>query len=113
VRLFDVNETGVETTSPHSLTEGWVRASYRSYSGMPEKIVPGEIYEYSFKLPEIANVFKAGHRIKLDITSMSSGKDPDAHTSSYVLSISKPTTHRIYRDAEHKSRIILPVIPKG
>jgi predicted acyl esterase len=113
VRLFDVNESGVETTSPHSLTEGWLRASYRSYSGMPEKIMPGEIYEYSFQLPEIANVFKAGHRIKLDITSMSSGKDPDAHTSSYVLSISKPTTHKIYRDAEHKSRIILPVIPKG
>jgi uncharacterized protein len=122
VRLFDVNEAGVETTSPHSLTEAWLRASYRridkvasapdrpALSGQPERVVPGEINEYVFTLPEMANVFKAGHRIKLDISSMSSGKDPDAHTSSYVLSISKTTVHKIYRDNIRRSRIVLPVI---
>ncbi len=123
VRLTDVNENGVETTWPHSLTEAWLRASYRGLdknvstpyrpmlSGRPERVVPGEIYEYVFTLPEMANVFKAGHRIKLDISSMNSGKDPDAHTGSYVLSISKPTVHKIYRDSEHRSRLVLPVIP--
>jgi predicted acyl esterase len=125
VRLTDVNEAGVETTSPHSLAEAWLRASYRGHdkslsrpdrpvpSGVPERVVPGEIYEYVFTLPEMSNVFKAGHRIKLDISSMSSGKDPDAHTSSYVLSISKPTVHKIYRDSVHRSRLVLPVIPKS
>jgi putative CocE/NonD family hydrolase len=123
VRLTDVNENGVETTSPHSLTEAWLRASYRGLdksastpdrpvlSGKPEPVVPGEICEYAFTLPEVSNVFKAGHRIKLDISSMNSGKDQDAHTASYVLSISRPTVHKIYRDGEHRSRLILPVIP--
>lgn len=125
VRLTDVNENGVETTSPHSLTEAWLRASYRGLdksastpyrpvlSGKQERVVPGEINEYVFTLPEMSNVFKAGHRIKLDISSMNSGKDPDAHTASYVLSISKPTVHKIYRDSEHRSRLILPVVPNS
>jgi putative CocE/NonD family hydrolase len=125
VRLTDVNENGVETTSPHSLTEAWLRASYRGLdksastpyrpvlSGKQERVVPGEINEYVFTLPEMSNVFKAGHRIKLDISSMNSGKDPDAHTASYVLSISTPTVHKIYRDSEHRSRLLLPIIPKS
>jgi predicted acyl esterase len=113
VRLTDINESGMETTSPHSLTEGWLRASYRSLSGKPEQLVPGEMYEYTFRLPEVCNVFKAGHRIKLDISSMNSGKDPDAHTSSYVLSISRTTVHKIYRDNQRRSRLILPVVPKS
>ena len=125
VRITDVNEAGAETTSPHSLSEAWLRASYRGLdkslskpdrpvlSGKSERVVPGEIYEYIFALPEMSNVFKAGHRIKLDISSMNSGKDPDAHTSSYVLSISKPTVHKIYRDSKHKSRVVLPIIPKS
>jgi predicted acyl esterase len=125
VRLTDVDENGVETTSPHSLTEAWLRASYRGIdkgvskpnrpvpSGKREPVVPGEINEYAFLLPEMSNVFKAGHRIKLDISSMNSGKDPDAHTGSYVLSISRPTVHKIYRDSVHRSRLLLPVIPKS
>jgi predicted acyl esterase len=111
VRLFDVNESGVETTSPHSITEAWLRASYRGLGGKQEPVVPGEVYEYVFRLPEMCNVFKAGHRIKLDISSMSTGQDPDAHTGSYVLSISRPTVHKIYRDSKHRSRLVLPVIP--
>lgn len=123
VRIFDVNEAGIETTSPHSLTEAWLRATYRGLdkttskpdrpvlSGIPEKVVPGEIYEYVFILPEMCNVFKAGHRIKIDISSLNSDKDPDAHTGSYVLSISKPTVHKVYRDIQRRSRVVLPVVP--
>jgi predicted acyl esterase len=125
VRITDVDENGVETTAPHSLTEAWLRASFRGIdesmstpyrsvlSGIQEPVVPGQIYEYVFMLPEMSNVFKAGHRIKLDISSMNSGKDPDAHTSSYVLSISRTTAHKIYRDREHRSRLLLPVIPRS
>lgn len=125
VCLFDVNEAGVETTLPHSLTEAWLRASYRNLdkqvsspdqpilSGKQEPVAPGEIYEYVLTLPVMSNVFKAGHRIKLVISSMSSGKDPDAHTGSYVLSISRTTVHKVYRDSKHRSRVVLPVIPKS
>lgn len=125
VKITDVDESGVETTSPHSLIEAWLRASFRGInesmstpyrpvlSGIQERVVPGQIYEYAFTLPEISNVFRAGHRIKLEISSMNSGKDPDAHTGSYVLSISRPTTHKIYRDSEHRSRLLLPIIPKS
>ena len=121
VRLTDVDERGEETTWPMSLTEGWLRASFKGlngtrskpyapfHTGIPEPVVPGLIYEYAFALPEISHVFKAGHRIKLHISSMDSGSDPDSHSSSYVLPISRETLHKIFRDREHRSRVLLPL----
>lgn len=123
VQISDVDLQGKETTWPKPLSEAWLRATHRELdeslsteeepilTGIPKAVVPGEIYEYAFLLPEMLNTFKAGHRIKLSISSMNSWKDPDAHTGDYVLSICQPTLHKIYRDDEHRSRVLLPVIP--
>jgi predicted acyl esterase len=83
------------------------------HSGTPERVVPGEIYEYVFTLPEMSNVFKAGHRIKLEIYSMEHSKDPDMllHYHPHVCS-SRTTLHNIYRDNQHQSHLLLPVILK-
>ncbi len=123
VQISDVDLQGKETTWPKPLSEAWLRATHRELDeslsteeepilpGIPKAVVPGEIYEYAFLLPEMLNTFKAGHRIKLSISSMNSWKDPDAHTGDYVLSICQPPLHKIYRDDEHRSRVLLPVIP--
>jgi predicted acyl esterase len=67
------------------LTRGWLKASYRavdekrSRPGAPfhklvqssiQSVKPGEVYEYQIQILATANLFKAGHRICLDITSM-------------------------------------------
>ena len=125
VRIFDVDEQGNETTWPSPLSEKWLRAPNRGldqskstehepiHTGLPEPVVPGEIYEYAFLMQPVYNTFRKGHRIKLKISSVQTTADPASHTGWYVLSICKPTLHKIYRDDVHKSRVLLPVIPKS
>jgi predicted acyl esterase len=69
----------------------------------------------SSSAPSLAtpNEFKAGHRICLDITSMDSPTGTGAMSGiPYHLGISKSVTHKVYRDAEHPSHLLLPIIPK-
>jgi hypothetical protein len=79
-----------------------------------EPLVPGEVYEYAIEVAPVGNVFKAGHRIKLEIKSMVSPADPDmlVHYHPLVCS-SRTTAHKIYRNKEYPSHLVLPVIPKG
>lgn len=128
VAVKDVRPGGKET----ELTRGWLKASYRSVDeskskpGKPwhphtnmEPVVPGEIYEYRVEINPTSNVFKPGHRLVLEITSMDYPGVPPGrrgiHTRilpSHVCS-SKSTLHKIYRDKDHQSYLLLPVIPKA
>lgn len=120
--LSDVDERGVEQL----LGRGYLKASHRTLDeskSMPlrpyhphmvsEPVVPGQIYKYAIEVTPVVNVFKAGHRMKLEIKSMESPKDPEnlIHFHPHLCS-SKTTVHRIYRDKQHKSCLFLSVIPK-
>ena len=67
------------------MTRGWLKASHRAVDEerskpwrpwhpltrkAQQKIVPGEINEYAIEILSTANMFKAGHRICIDITSL-------------------------------------------
>ena len=69
VRLCDVYPDGRSIF----LTEGIIRARYRgSVEGESvELLEPGEVAEYRFRCYPVANVFRRGHRIRLDVTSSS------------------------------------------
>ena len=69
VRLCDVYPDGRSIF----LTEGIIRARYRgSVEGESiELLEPGEVAEYRIRCYPMANVFKRGHRIRLDVTSSS------------------------------------------
>ena len=64
--------------------------------------------------PATANQFKAGHRICLDITCMDVPTGTGAMTNveyiPYHVCSSKTVSHKIYRDAERPSHLLLPVI---
>ena len=119
VKLSDVDGSGAEVLP---LGTVYLRASHRTLDAdkskpyapwhphlISEKIVPGEIYEYAIELLPLSHVFKAGHRIKLEISSMEHAKDPDMllHYHPHVCS-SRTTLHNIYRDNEHRSHLLLP-----
>lgn len=123
VKIWDIDEKGEEVLS---LGTVYLKASHREID--PEKsrpyapwhphthaeeIKPGEIYEYAIELLPLGNVFKAGHRIKLGIYSMEHAKDPDMllHYHPHVCS-SLTTVHKIYRDLQHQSYLLLPVVPQ-
>ncbi len=120
VKLFDVAPTGAETR----LGKGYLKASHRALDPVKSKphspyhthtkaepVTPGKIYEYSIGLGAITNVFKKGHRIKLEIESMESARDPEMqiHFHPHLCS-SKTTLHKIYRNKKYQSHLILPLI---
>jgi putative CocE/NonD family hydrolase len=112
------------------LTRGWLKASYRAVDEQRSKpwapfhkltraavapVAPGEIVEYKIQVLGTANRFKAGHRICLDITSMDVPTGTGAMTNveyiPYHVCSSQTVTHRIYRDAERPSHLLLPIVP--
>jgi hypothetical protein len=120
VKLSDVAPTGKEAP----VAKGWLKASHRALDtakskpynpyhphASAEPVRPGEINEYAIGLGNIVNVFKAGHRIKLEIESMESPRDPDIQIHYHPhLNSSKTTLHKIFRNREYRSHLVLPVI---
>lgn len=51
------------------LTDGIIRCRYRDSFEEPEFMIAGTIYRVEIELPATANLFRAGHSIRLDIAS--------------------------------------------
>ncbi|HEX7534579.1 MAG TPA: hypothetical protein VF343_04930, partial [Syntrophales bacterium] len=68
---------------------------------------------YPIEVAPIANMFRVGHRIKLEIKSMVSPTDPEMLIHYHpLLCSSRTTAHKIYRNREYQSHLVLPIIPK-
>ena len=52
-----------------NLTDGILRASYRDEATSRHLLDPGQVYELRIRPFDTANVFKKGHRIRLDVSS--------------------------------------------
>ena len=109
------------------MTTGWLKASHRELDEAKSKpwlpvhphlraipVVPGEVNEYAIRIFSFSNVFKSGHRIEIELSSQESFTDaavallpPD----SFHLPSGRATTHKIFRDKNHPSYLLLPVIP--
>ena len=65
-RLVDVFPNGRAI----NITEGVIRARFRESIYQPPKLLePGVVYKYRIELQPTSNVFRRGHRIRVDITS--------------------------------------------
>jgi len=109
--LVDVDESGYA----RFLTDGIVRARYRESTKEASAITPGKIYKYTIDLWATANVFKAGHRIRLYISSSNFPRfNRNMNTGEDISNASKfvRATQTIYHDRDHSSALILPVIPR-
>ena len=80
----------------------------------PKPVIPGEINQYAIELMPVSNLFKSGHSLKLVIRSQ------DDLLQSRVglwglghLPSARTVTHKIYRETEHQSYLLLPIIPKS
>ena len=109
--LADVEPSGYA----RFLTDGIVRARYRNSTGRPEPIEPGKIYEYSIDLWATSNLFKAGHRIRLYVSSSNFPRfNRNLNTGEPIAGSTRlvKASQRIYHDARHPSALVLPVIPR-
>lgn len=100
-----------------NIADGIIRARYReSPTFTQEKLLePGTVYEYTIDLWATSNVFKQGHRIRLDVSSSNFPKnDRNLNTGhlAYTDTDVQSANQTIYHDAQHPSAVILPVIPR-
>ncbi len=98
-----------------NVTEGIVRARCREGRQAPSLIEPGRVCEYRIDLWEISWVFKAGHRIRLEVSSSNFPRfDRNTNTGGVIGREAEYRTARqtVFHDAERPARLILPVIPR-
>jgi hypothetical protein len=109
-KLVDVWPNGFA----QNLTEGIVRAKYRDSQEKPELMNPGEIYKLALDLWSTSNVFKKGHRIRLEISSSNFPRfDRNLNTgeSGQFATRSVTATNGVVHDGDHPSVLLLPVVP--
>jgi putative CocE/NonD family hydrolase len=96
-----------------NLTEGILRARYRSSQEKPELLSPGQVYKFTIDLWSTSNVFLKGHRLRLEISSSNFPRfNRNLNTGQDAGGTGKPVpaTNTIYHDAEHPSALILPIV---
>lgn len=119
LRLWDAAPNG----SRQLITTGYLKASHRELDertteGNPYHphtravpVEPGTIEEYVLRLYPFAATFQPGHRMVVELSNAEPLADehnallpPDA----FHLPVGRPVTHKVYRDAAHPSRLVLP-----
>jgi putative CocE/NonD family hydrolase len=112
VRLYDVaaDDAAFNLASPGLDV---VRASYREADQGRHLLRPGRIYALRIHGPLTSNLFKTGHRIRVQISAsffpdfsrnLQTG-EPEA-----TYAASRKATIRVHHDRAHRSRIILPIV---
>jgi len=108
-KLIDVHPTGELML----VADGIIRARYRNSMATPELMTPGEVYEFTIDIGHIAQVFKANHSIRVDISSSNFPKhDRNLNTGGELYKETEMLVaeNTIYHDSEHQSYIALPIV---
>jgi putative CocE/NonD family hydrolase len=109
--LVDVEPSGFA----RYLADGIVRARYRASTAMAEPVVPGRTYQYRIELGATSNVFKAGHRIRLYVSSSNFPRfdrnDNTGEPSATAARMLK-ATQTIFHDRTRPSALVLPIVPR-
>jgi hypothetical protein len=109
--LVDVDPSGLA----RYLADGIVRARYWKSTEGAEPLEPGRIETYAIDLGATSNVFKAGHRIRLYVSSSNFPRfdrnlntgEPLAHATRMVKA-----QQTVHHDRGHPSVLILPIVPR-
>jgi hypothetical protein len=96
------------------LCDGMVRARFREGMDKPGLIEPGRIYSYTIDCWNTSQLFKRGHRIRIEIASSASPKF--ARNANTGEPLGKETRmqsadQKVFHDREHPSSVLLPIVP--
>jgi putative CocE/NonD family hydrolase len=97
-----------------NLEDGITRARFHESLQHEALLTPGQPYEFTIHLYPTSNVFKKGHRIRVDISSSNFPRfdvNPNTGEPLNQQRRSRIATQTIYHDGEHASHITLPIIP--
>ena len=111
-KLIDVYPDG----KTMMILDGVIRARYRESLKHETLMHPGQKYEFVIDLGDTSQVFKAGHRIQVDISSSNfprRDRNPNTGHALYVIDTAADAIvaqNTIYHDARHPSYVVLPIV---
>ena len=114
-KVVDVHTRNLDYPDGYTmgLSNSILRASYRNGFQKRELMTPGQPYLFTIEVPGVSNLFKKGHRIRLDISS-SNFPDFDVNPNTgdpYVKGgVTVVARNTIYHNTSAPSHIVLPVI---
>ncbi|MCW5771504.1 MAG: CocE/NonD family hydrolase [Rhodospirillaceae bacterium] len=103
------------------VSRGWLRASHREKDAAstphrpfhthanPQPLEPGKAYKFEIELWPVGYCFKAGHRIRLELSNADSPITDSLFTHQYMWY--KVGEDTILHGPAHPSRLLLPVVP--
>jgi len=117
-KLVDVSPPNVDYPLGFAmnLCDGILRARFRNGFEQEELMEPGEVYPLTITLYPTSNLFKAGHRIRLDISSSNFPRfdvNPNTGATQGRPGPAVPADNTIYHDVARPSHVVLPVIAGG
>ncbi len=97
-----------------NLTSGILRLRYRNSQEKPELANPGETYHIGVDLWSTSNVFLAGHKLRLEVSSSNFPRfDRNLNTGEEQARATRmiKATNVIFHDKAHPSALVVPVVP--
>lgn len=108
VRLCDVWPDGRSM----SVCDGILRARYRNSLEREELMKPGEVYRFEVDLWATAQVFQAGHRLRVEVTSCDFPRYARNLNTGGVCAeetVGRVAMNHVFCDAKRASHLILPL----
>jgi uncharacterized protein len=115
-KLIDVSPPNADYPEGFAmnLTDGILRARYRDSWEHPAMMKAGEVYAITIELFPTSNLFRKGHRIRLDISSSNFPRfdaNPNTGEPEGRGKGQRIAHNSVHLGGAHASHVILPVIP--
>ena len=115
-KLIDVSPPSADYPRGYAmiLTDGIVRLRYAEDPAVARFRTPGEVVRVRVTLFPTANLFAAGHRIRVDVASSNFPKfdvNPNTGEPEGAARRMRVATNTVFADAGRASRVVLPVLP--
>lgn len=97
------------------LTDGMVRARFKEGMDKPSLIQPGRVYTYDLDLWNTCQMYRKGHRVRLEISSSAFPKyDRNLNTGEALGKTTRMqvASQKILHDRQHPSHVVLPIVPR-
>lgn len=115
-KLIDVYPVSDEHPEGYAMniTDGILRCRYRESWESPKLMEPGEVVPITIEPMPTSNLFRKGHRIRLDISSSNFPRfdvNPNTGAPEGSAGTHQVARNRVHLSKAHPSHVLLPIIP--